>query len=119
MSASIPSVVQLQRAIKIAEKIQQLEAELASILGESHAVAKSVAAGSPRGTGSRARRPYTFSAATLAKRAAALAKAEGHEKAQGKTAPAKPKKKFKMSAAGRAAIVAAQKARWAKQKAQG
>ena len=116
MSASIPSVVQLQRAIKIAEKIQQLEAELASILGESRAVAKSVAAGSPRGTG--ARRPYTFSAATLAKRAAALEKAAGQEKPQGKAAPAKPKKKFKMSAAGRAAIVAAQKARWAKQKGQ-
>ncbi len=112
MSASIPSVVQLQRAIKIAEKIQHLEAELASILGETHAVARTVAAEAPRAAAGRGRgrRPYTFSAATLAKRAAA---AEAKVK---EGAAAKPKRKFKMSAEGRAAIVAAQKARWAKQK---
>lgn len=114
MSATIPSVVQLQRAIKIAEKIQELESELASILGESHAVARAVTTSiAPRGTAGRSktRRPYTFSAATLAKRAAA------QEKLQDKaSAPAKTKKKFKMSAEGRAAIVAAQKARWAKQR---
>jgi hypothetical protein len=115
MSASIPSVVQLQRAIKIAEKIQQLEAELASILGESHAVAKSVVAEAPRASAGRSkgRRPYTFSAATLAKRAAAQEKTQ-----DAPVAAKKPRKKFKMSPEGRAAIVAAQKARWAKQKAQ-
>ncbi len=113
MSASIPSVVQLQRAIKIAEKIQQLEAELASILGESHAVARSVAAEVPQGARPRGRRPYTFSAATLAKRAAARGQSE-----ETPAPAAKPRKKFKMSPEGRAAIVAAQKARWAKQKGQ-
>jgi hypothetical protein len=76
---SHPSVQQLQRAIKISEQIEKLEAELAGILGQS----------SPSPS-------YKVPASVLA-------------------STAKPKrKKGKMSAEGRAAIIAAQKARWAK-----
>lgn len=76
---SHPSVQQLQRAIKISEQIEKLEAELAAILGKSSS--------SPSN-----KVPASVLAST-----------------------SKPKrKKGKMSAEGRAAIIAAQKARWAK-----
>ena len=92
MSSFIPSVIQLQRAVKIAEQIQVLQAELASVLGSTGAPA--------------AKRAYT-------KKAAAAAAAAPVESAT--ASPAKKKrKKGKMSPEGRAAIVAAQKARWAK-----
>ena len=84
---STPSLAQLRRAISISEKIEALQAELQSILGTSGAA--------PSG-----KRKYT-------KRAVADA---GTEEA----APAKKKKRKKMSEEGRAKIVAAQKARWAK-----
>ena len=90
MSSFIPSVIQLQRAVKIAEQIQVLQAELASVLGSTGAPA--------------AKRAYTKKAA------AAAAPVESAT-----ASPAKKKrKKGKMSPEGRAAIVAAQKARWAK-----
>ena len=109
MSAAIPSVVQLERAIKIAQKIQKLEAELTAIIGQPGLVLhRDRDESATRFTG---KRKYTFSAATLAKRAAK----EGAG-ADDEIAPRK-KKKVKMSAEGRAAIVAAQKARWAKVKA--
>ena len=92
MSSSTPSVIQLQRAVKIAEQIQVLQAELANVLGST---------GAPG-----AKRAYT-------KKAAAATPAESAA-----SSPAKKKRKKrtkgKMSAEGRAAIVAAQKARWAK-----
>lgn len=78
-----PSVDQLKRAIAIKEQIENLEAELASILGGTAA---------PAG-----KRKY-------AKRATS-------------DETEKPKKaKRVMSAEGRARIIAAQKARWAKAK---
>ncbi len=110
MSAAIPSVVQLERAIKIAQKIQKLEAELASIIGQPGLVLPQIRdEAAPRFTG---RRKYTFSAETLAKRAAKAAAGGEEEPAE------KPRKKKKvhMSPEGRAAIVAAQKARWARAK---
>ncbi|MDB6075572.1 MAG: hypothetical protein JWO89_3212 [Verrucomicrobiaceae bacterium] len=107
MSAAIPSVVQLERAIKIAQKIQKLEAELSLILGQPGVTFRQDRDESaPRFTG---KRKYTFSAETLAKRNAK----KGADDSEGAV---KPKKKVKMSAEGRAAIVAAQKARWAKTK---
>lgn len=78
MSTSTPSIAHLQRALAVAEQIQKLEAELASIL--SGAVAS--------------------------------------QPANAATTPAKSvKKRGTMSSEGRAKIVAAQKARWAKIKA--
>lgn len=81
---SSPSLDQLKRAIAVKEQIASLEAELSAILG----------GGEPVQTG---KRKYT-------KRASAEAAAT--EK------PVK-KAKRKMSAEGRARIIAAQKARWA------
>ena len=129
MSNSIPSVAQLHRAIKIAEQIQSLESELAAILGNASApVTKSVASST---SAPKAKRKYTKRAVVTeadgaaaadavisgllgkvkrkyTKKAAAAASTES-------PAPAKKKRK-KMSAEGRAAIVAAQKVRWAKVK---
>ena len=85
MSSLTPSVVQLKRAVAIAEQIKNLEAEMAQILGQA-APAQIV----KRGRG----RP---------------------SKAVEETA-APMKKRKKLSPEGLAAIVAAQKARWAKQK---
>ena len=115
MPAAIPSVVQLERAIKIAQKIQKLEAELTALIGQPGLVLRSAfEEGTPRFTG---KRKYTFSPETLAKRAA-----QKNAEAAGSESDAEPTAKKtdgKMSAEGRAAIAAAQKARWAKAKAEG
>ena len=90
---SLPSLTQLKRAIVISEQIEKLQAELQSILGSTGTVSV---------TG---KRKYTRKALVVAAEGAAVA-------APGK----KKKRKVKMSAEGRARIVAAQKARWAKVK---
>ncbi len=88
-NTSNPTAVQLRRAANVAEKIEELQAELAAILGGS-APAKKLG------------RPAKVASAA----AVAAAPAE-----------AKPRKKRrKMSAEGLANIIAAQKARWAKVK---
>ena len=79
---SHPSVQQLQRAIKISEQIEMLQAELSTILGQS--------------APSSSRVPSSVLASVV-----------------------KPKgRKGKMSEEGRAAIIAAQKVRWAKVRAE-
>ena len=78
---SYPSVLQLQRAIKVSEQIEKLQAELAAILGQAQPTVSS---------------HNKVPASLLA------------DLAQPK------RRKSKISAAGRAAIIAAQKARWAK-----
>ena len=78
-----PSIDQLRQAVQIADQIQQLEAQLAAILGSGSAPAAERQVGRPP------KQP-----------------AEAKVKAT--------RKRGKMSAAGRANIVAAQKARWAK-----
>jgi hypothetical protein len=84
-----PSTDQLQRALKISEQIQKLEAELATILGNAVAA--------------KTKRAYT-------KRAISDVAAPPSA-----AAPAKKKrKKAKMSPEGLANIIAAQKKRWAK-----
>ena len=85
MSQVTPSVAQLKRAIAVSEQIEKLQAELQSILGST---------GSSTG-----KRKYT-------KRVVAAVADKG--------APTKKRKKRTMSPEGRAKIVAAQKARWAK-----
>ena len=107
MKSSTPTLEQLKRAIKLAEQIQNLEAEIAAIFGTKPAPSAATRGAPGKSTG---KRPYNFSAATLAKRAASKEKADA--KAEGK----KKTKKGTMSDAGRAAIVAAQKARWAKKR---
>ena len=85
---SRPSTDQLQRAIKISEQIQRLEAELATVLGNASAAP--------------AKRAYTK---------------RGQSPSLDVAAPAKKKrKKAKMSPEGLANIIAAQKKRWAKVK---
>jgi len=79
-----PSIDQLRQAVQIADQIQKLEAQLAAILGGGAAPAAKRRGGRPR------KQP-----------------AEAKVKAT-------RRKRGKMSAAGRAAISAAQKARWAK-----
>ena len=82
-----PSIDQLRQAVQIADQIQQLEAQLAAILGGGSAPAAKRQVGRPRKQPAEAK------------------------------AKAPRRKRGKMSAAGRANIVAAQKARWAKIKA--
>ena len=82
-----PSIDQLRQAVKIADQIQRLEAQLAAILGGGSAPEAKRRGGRPR------KQP-------------AAAPAKG-----------KRRKRGKLSAAGRANIIAAQKARWAKIKA--
>lgn len=100
---SLPSVAQLQRAVKIAEQIQDLRAELATALSKT---GESTAKGPAPKTAGKA--PATGKRKYTRKAPAASA-----------AAPAAPKKKTAkrtMSPEGRARIIAAQKARWAKVK---
>jgi len=83
---SLP-VSQLKRALQIAERIQALESQLASILGGSVAPTASSTSATPTRTGSHGRGR------------------RGRRKGS------------KMSPEGRARIAAAQRARWAKAKA--
>jgi hypothetical protein len=96
---------QLRKAISIKERIEDLEAELASIGGGSPALPVSV----------KGRRVYKRSKEARM----AMAAAQKRRWAKLGTKEAKPKKRRKMSAAGRAKIAAAAKARWAKVRAAG
>lgn len=118
----------LKRAVSIAEKIQQLEAELAGILGQvpkaSKAVSAAVVVGSIDSASATGRKKPRFSKASRAAISAAQkarwAKQKGKKSkpAAAKVKAKAKKKRGKMSAAGRANIVRAQKARWAKIKAE-
>ena len=74
MSITTPAIVRLKRAIKIADQIQKLENELATLLGQTRDGARAVielaAAAGPR-TPVKTRKPYTFSPEARAKIAAA------------------------------------------------
>jgi hypothetical protein len=102
------SVTQLQNVIRIKEQIEALEKQLAAVVGGS------VSAPAPVVSAPAKPQKRFVSAATRAKMSAAhqarLAKSQGAAPAPA----AKPAKKTQMSSAGRAAIVAAQKERWAK-----
>ncbi len=102
------TVVELKRAVAIKERIEQLESELASLLGDSGG---SSGAGVARGPGKR-RRMSAAGRARIA--AAARARWAKVNAAKGK-APAKRKRT--MSPAARAKIAAAARARWAKVRA--
>ena len=98
------SVVQLRQAVAVKEQIEQLEAQLASVFGET---TMAEVAGKKRRRMSAAGRARMAAAAR-----ARWAKIKGTQ-----ATPAN--KKRKMSAQGRARISAAAKARWKKTKAAG
>jgi hypothetical protein len=98
------SVEQLRKAISIKEQIEALQGEIEAITGGGGSAAPQKRRGRKKMSRSEAARIAV--AARWAKVRAA--KGEGG-----------PKKKSKFSAAHRAALAAAQKARWAKAKAEG
>jgi hypothetical protein len=117
--APMPSVETLKRALEIAEKIQELEAELNSLLGGSSDVPKTRPVTDSASPSKLPRKKRGMSAAGRARVAAAqrarwakLKKGEAKAVASPKTR----KKKRTMSPEARAKIAAAQRARWAKQK---
>lgn len=92
-----PSIPELQRAIQISEQIQQLEAELASLLNWS-------SSGKPSDRFSkRGRRREVREIGPV-------------DKLSPTAEEVRSKKKRKISAEAKAKIAAAQRARWAKQK---
>jgi hypothetical protein len=97
------SVAQLRKAVGIKERIEQLEAQLASIAGNTT---------TPQETGKKRRR---MSAAGRARIAAAARARWARIKGQKES----PRKKRKVSAAARLRLSAAAKARWKKAKAAG
>jgi len=112
-----PTIAQLQQAISIAEQIEKLQSQLASIVGgSSSAPSAAVFSAFPakkRG-GKRTLSPAARARIAAAQRAR-WAKAKGQSSTPA-AAVSKPgrKKKRKLSPEGRARIVAALKARWAK-----
>jgi hypothetical protein len=109
MNTSI-SADALRRAASIKDQIDQLEAEYRAILsGESAPVrrGRKPGSGAKAAAGKPGRKPG---------RAAKAAKAAAPEAASAEPAAKKAKKKRKLSPEARARIVAAVKARWAREK---
>lgn len=126
----IPTLQQLKRALHLSETIDQLQAEMSSILSSAGAkvlgVVESGLKSATKGIQNiqvKRKKPKMSKAGREAIAAAqrkrwAKLKGKKSKTAAAKAAPKANKKKGKMSAAGRAAIVAAQKARWAKVRAE-
>jgi hypothetical protein len=102
------SVADLRRVIALKEQIESLEGQLEAIVGDS-----SADAASPAETAPINRTKRRLSPAHRRKLIKALAKARKVRWAKATGADAAPKLR-RMSAAGRAAISAAAKARWAR-----
>ena len=113
-SLSDLSVADLRRVIALKEQVESLEGQLEALAGESSADAASTAEAPP--PAKRAKRH--LSAAHRRKLIKALARARKMRWAKAKATgtDAAPKKR-RMSVAGRAAISAAAKARWARVRA--
>lgn len=117
---STPSLAQLHQAVALAEQIQKLEAELASIMGGSEFVVSAPKA-ALKPAGKKGKRK--MSAATIAKmRASQQARWAKKEVVLAVNTVVKSteklvkKAKRNLSPEGRAKIVAALKARWAAKK---
>ena len=111
------SIDQLKRALEIAEQIQKLEAQLASILGRTTGFVK---AGAPvKSAPKPATKRRTISAEGRARIAAAQKARWAKSRGQTISAPAKPAKgkKRNISPEARAKMAAAAKKRWAAAKA--
>ena len=102
------TVAELKRAVVIKERIEQLESELASLLGDSRRSSGAGVAREPR----KRRKMSAAGRARIA--AAARARWAKFNAAKGK---ARTKRKRTMSPAARAKIAAAARARWAKVRA--
>lgn len=105
------SVEQLKRAVAVREQIEELQRELASILGEQY-VGEAV---STNGRGGRRKMSPAARAKIAAAQRARWAKQKKGQTGQTGAAPAKGRRK--MSPAARAKIAAAARVRWAKAKA--
>lgn len=114
---SMPSLAQLQQALSIAKQIQNLEAELAGIVGGG-SPAPSPTREAFTSSGRKGRR--TMSAATVAKMRASQqarwAKIKGATTTPAKAPATVPKKKGGLTPEGRASLAAKMKARWAARK---
>jgi hypothetical protein len=118
MSSSTLTIDQLKRAVAVAEQIQQLESELARLLGSSGGTpAKAAPAAKPPGkTGGRRKRTMSPEAREriAAAQRARWAKVKGTQPAaKAAVKAAKPAKKGGLTPEGRAKLAAAMKARWA------
>jgi hypothetical protein len=102
------TVAELKRAVAIKERIEELESELASVLGDSPRSSGAAVAGGP----GKRRKMSAAGRARIA--AAARARWAKVNAAKGK---APVKRKRTMSPAARAKIAAAARARWARVKA--
>jgi hypothetical protein len=113
MPNDTPSITQLQRALKIAEQIDQLEQELRSLLGAS--AGEAIAALSQtRGRGGRPGKRQVSSATRDKMAAPARARHQRKNGNQAGTAakPPKGEQKRVVSPEVRARLAAAMKARW-------
>lgn len=122
---STPSLAQLQQAITIAEKIEKLQAELASLVGGSSSTPTAFTASPAKKKGKRTMSPETI-AKMRASQQARWAKKKGTSvspatvaapKSDAKPSAGPKKKKGGLSPEGRARIVAALKARHAAKRA--
>ena len=108
------TIDQLKRAVTVSEQIQKLEAELASILGNT----SKVSAASPARVAVAPKLPAkrVVSAVVRAKMAAAQKARWAPKAGAAPTAAPQPKKKKGLSDEGRARLAALMKARWAARK---
>jgi glucan-binding YG repeat protein len=125
---STPSIDRLKRAVEVAEQIEKLQSELASILGDQHAVPAApvakiaqvakvakVAASKPAGKGKRTMSPEARERIAAAQRAR-WAKSRGSAVAKPAASAAAPKAKAgkrSLSPEAREKIAAAARRRWA------
>lgn len=119
--STTPSIDQLKRAVALSEQIQELESELASILGASPKLSAPASVAAAAAKPGRRKRRRGLSAEGRARIAAAQkarwAKLKGAAPAAPAAMPAvKRRKKRHLSPEARARIVAAVKRRWAKAK---
>lgn len=112
----IPNLTQLKQALAIAEKIESLKTELASLVGDSSSTTTARASAPAAPVNKSGKR--TMSASARARIAAAQrarwAKLKGTASAPAAKEAKARAKKGKLSAAHRAKLGAAAKARWAR-----
>ena len=118
----MPTLIQLNQAVTIAEQIEELQAKLASLVGGASIAPAPIPAPAPKAASAPVAKAgkRTMSPEARARIAAAQRARWAKSKAVSKTPAASPaiaKKKGKLSPEGRAKIVAALKARWAAKRA--
>jgi hypothetical protein len=118
MPSSSNSVTQLQRALSLAQEIERLQGQLASVLGTSAPSSGAAKrAGGPTGAPRKGKRRGTISpegrARIIAAQKARWAKVRRAKGGAGKAGKAKAKKKGGLTPEGRAKLAAMMKARWA------